>query len=89
MSDFIMPRSDSDDDDDDDDSDYDASGDSGEEVSLPILPLSLPVASLLVSNCSPIVLPEQIVNENFLLCRRQGHSHLLSASTKSVSNGCD
>lgn len=37
----------------------------------------------------PLLLPEQIVNENFLLCRRQGHMHLLSASTKSVSNGCD
>lgn len=50
---------------------------------LSLLPLCL------VSNCSPIVLPEQTVNENFLLCRRQGHVHLLSASAESVSNGCD
>lgn len=51
--------------------------------------LSFASAFRLMSNCSPIVLPEQIVNENFLLCRRQGHSHLLSASTESMSNGCD
>lgn len=49
--------------------------------------LDLPVCPSLIA--PPLFLPVQIVNENFLLCRRQGHSHLLSASTESVSNGCD
>lgn len=81
-----MPRSDDSDDDDVDD----ASSDTKEEVSLPS---SLLFSSLMPLRLSliapPLLFPEQIVNENFLLCRRQGRSHLLSASTKSVSNGCD
>ncbi len=92
MSEFIMPKSNDGegDGDGDDDGDHDdAASDSREEVALLILPFFslMPLCSSLIA--PPLFLPEQIVNENFLLCRRQGHSHLLSASTESVSNGCD
>lgn len=76
---------------DSDDKDGDeASSDTEEEVS----PLSPSFSSSLQPVCPSLIvpllfLPEQIVNEYFLLCRRQDHSHSLSASTDSVSNGCD